>query len=109
MIKPVGDDVPMLNLGQPINLGQRMPIDLSQFGSTNDQPSFSSVLKQALDHVNSLQQDSTSRMRAIETGASTDLVGAMIAAQKSSLSFQALMQVRNKVVSAYEEVMRMQI
>ncbi len=109
MIKPIGDEASMLKLGQPINLGQRMPIDLSQFGSTNDQPSFSSVLKQALDHVNSLQQDSSSKMRAIETGASTDLVGAMIAAQKSSLSFQALMQVRNKVVSAYEEVMRMQI
>ncbi|WP_211827043.1 flagellar hook-basal body complex protein FliE [Kistimonas asteriae] len=109
MIKPIGDEASLLNLGQPVNLGQRMPIDLSQFGRADDQPSFSSLLKQALDHVNSLQQDSSNRMHAIETGASTDLVGAMIAAQKSSLSFQALMQVRNKVVSAYEEVMRMQI
>ena len=109
MLKPIGNEASLINQGRLVNIGQRMPIDLNQFGREDEQPSFSSLLKQALDHVNDLQQDSSNRMRAIETGASTDLVGTVIAAQKASLSFQALMQVRNKVVSAYEEIMRMQI
>ncbi|MTI13482.1 flagellar hook-basal body complex protein FliE [Sansalvadorimonas verongulae] len=72
-------------------------------------PGFDDIMKQVLNHVNSLQQDSSNRMEAVETGASDDLLGAMIASQKSSLAFQSLLQVRNKVVSAYEEVMRMQV
>ena len=75
----------------------------------SDTPGFGDIMKQVLNHVNSLQQDSSSRMEAVETGASDDLLGAMIASQKSSLAFQSLLQVRNKVVSAYEEVMRMQV
>lgn len=43
---------------------------------------------------------------AVDSGASDDLVGAMIESQKASVSFSALMQVRNKVTSAFEEIMR---
>ena len=77
--------------------------------ATSDNPGFGDIMKQVLSHVNSLQKDASSRMEAVETGASDDLLGAMIASQKSSLSFQSLLQVRNKVVAAYEEVMRMQV
>ncbi|MCK5893229.1 MAG: flagellar hook-basal body complex protein FliE [Endozoicomonadaceae bacterium] len=109
MIKPIGDEQTLFTLGKPINLGPNSSIDLNRFGHSDEQASFSSLLKQALDNVNGMQQHANSRMQAIETGASTDLVGAMIASQKATLSFQALMQVRNKVITAYEEVMRMQI
>ncbi len=43
---------------------------------------------------------------AVDSGASDDLVGAMIESQKASVSFSALMQVRNKMTSAFEEIMR---
>lgn len=43
---------------------------------------------------------------AVDSGASDDLVGAMVESQKASVSFSALMQVRNKVTSAFEEIMR---
>lgn len=109
MIKPIGDEASLLKLGQSINLGQSSSIDLNRFGRSDEPPSFSSLLKQALDSVNDTQQTASAKMTAIETGASTDLVGTMIAGQKASLSFQALMQVRNKMVTAYEEIMRMQI
>ena len=46
---------------------------------------------------------------AVESGRSTDLVGAMLSSQQASLSFSMLLQVRNKVVQAYQEVMRMSI
>ncbi|WP_281648566.1 flagellar hook-basal body complex protein FliE [Parendozoicomonas sp. Alg238-R29] len=81
-------------------LSAAQPVEDSDFGD---------IMKQVLNHVNSLQQDSSARMEAVETGASDDLLGAMIASQKASLSFQSLLQVRNKVVAAYEEVMRMQV
>ena len=70
---------------------------------------FSNFLQQAIEKVNAMQQDSSSRMRDIETGASQDLLGTMLASQKASISFQALLQVRNKAVTAYEEIMRIQI
>ena len=70
---------------------------------------FGTYLKQALEHVNELQA-STDQMRAdYETGATDDLAAVMIASQKSSLAFQGLMQVRNRMVSAYETVFNMPV
>ena len=70
---------------------------------------FSNLLQQSIEKVNAAQQDSSIRMHDVETGASQDILGTMLASQKASISFQALVQVRNKAVSAYEEIMRMQI
>ncbi|CAM3719292.1 flagellar hook-basal body complex protein FliE [Parendozoicomonas haliclonae] len=75
----------------------------------NSGTEFGTYLKNALDHVNELQ-GTASEMRAdYETGAVTDLASVMIAGQKSSLAFQGLMQVRNRVVSAYETVFNMPV
>lgn len=46
---------------------------------------------------------------AVDAGVSDDLVGAMVESQKASVAFSALMQVRNKVTGAFEEVMRMPV
>ncbi|NAX48693.1 flagellar hook-basal body complex protein FliE [Photobacterium halotolerans] len=70
---------------------------------------FSSAMTQVLDLVNGHQAAASAKMTAVETGKSDDLVGAMIASQKASLSFSALMQVRNKVVGAFEDVMKMPV
>ncbi|MGI9274140.1 MAG: flagellar hook-basal body complex protein FliE [Endozoicomonas sp.] len=70
---------------------------------------FSEVFKGALDHVNGLQDDADRMRTDIELGLSTDLVGTMIAGEKASLSFQGLIQVRNRVVSAYETVFNMPV
>lgn len=72
-------------------------------------PAFGNLLQQAIEKVNGLQKASAEKMHQIETGASEDLLGTMLASQKAGISFQALLQVRNKAVSAYEEIMRMQI
>ncbi|MDO6705478.1 MULTISPECIES: flagellar hook-basal body complex protein FliE [unclassified Photobacterium] len=71
--------------------------------------SFSSAMTGVLDLVNNHQAHASAKMTAVETGKSDDLVGAMIASQKASLSFSALMQVRNKVVGAFEDVMKMPV
>ncbi|CAM3440660.1 flagellar hook-basal body complex protein FliE [Parendozoicomonas haliclonae] len=100
------------SINQVQSLFQESPLSreiMANQPAGTDAPGFGEVMKKVLDHVNSLQADAGNRMEAVETGQSTDLLGAMIASQKASLSFQSLLQVRNKVVSAYEEVMRMQV
>ena len=71
--------------------------------------SFSDAMVNVLDSVNQYQSVASQKMTAVETGQSDDLVGAMIASQKASLSFDSLMQVRNKVVTSFEDIMKMPV
>jgi flagellar hook-basal body complex protein FliE len=71
---------------------------------------FSNVMRGALDQVNALQKSTNELRTDYEMGvAGVDLTDVMIASQKSSVAMQATVQVRNRMVSAYEEIMRMQI
>lgn len=71
---------------------------------------FASVLKASLDQVNQMQLDSQAKQQAFETGdPNANLQDVMVSLQKASLSFQTMVQVRNKLVSAYQEVMNMQV
>lgn len=73
-------------------------------------PSFSEMLGQAVNKVNDTQQASTKLAEAFEMGQSgVDLTDVMIASQKASVSFQALTQVRNKLVQAYQDIMQMPV
>jgi flagellar hook-basal body complex protein FliE len=69
---------------------------------------FSSTLEDAMGKVQELQSDADQKVQALLDGNGQDIHGAMIAVQKADLSFQLMMQVRNKIVSAYQEVARMQ-
>lgn len=70
---------------------------------------FSVLLRSAVDSVAELQNDASAKANAFVRGETNDLVGVMLAQQKSSIAFQALTQVRNKVVSAYQDIMNMPI
>jgi flagellar hook-basal body complex protein FliE len=71
---------------------------------------FSSLLETALNKVNDVQTQASRLAGAVEAGdPDVSVADAMIAAQKSSISFQAMVQVRNKLVNAYQEIMSMQI
>lgn len=75
-----------------------------QAGSTD----FASVMKQALNAVNDQQQKSSKFKEKLELGdPDVELSEVMIQAQKASLAFQAMTQVRNKLVDAYKDVMSM--
>ncbi|MBF8730743.1 MULTISPECIES: flagellar hook-basal body complex protein FliE [Pseudomonas] len=74
------------------------------------QSSFADMLGQAIGKVNEVQQASTQLSNAFEIGKSgVDLTDVMIASQKASVSFQALTQVRNKLVQAYQDIMQMPV
>jgi len=85
-----------------------MEIELSQTASLSV-PSFNSVLEQTIRHVDNLQHVATEKQRAVDMGTSDDLMGAMLESQKASVAFSAMMQVRNKLNTAFDEVINISI
>lgn len=71
--------------------------------------SFQGFLNEAINNVQDLKTQSNELTNRLATGEIDDIHQVMIAAEKASLSLQFVVQVRNKVVDAYQEVMRMQI
>jgi len=70
---------------------------------------FGQVLSDAMQDVNKAQLDSNEQIQGMLSGDIQDVHTAMIAVQKADLSFQMMMQVRNKLIDAYQEIMRMQV
>lgn len=71
---------------------------------------FQAMLRNSIENVNQSQQQAASLAKAFEVGdPNVDLASVMVAMQKSSISFQAMVQVRNKLVNAYQEVMSMPV
>lgn len=71
--------------------------------------SFASALTNAVRGVDAEDQAAAVKMADVETGKSDDLVGAMLASQQASLSFSMLMQVRNKVMGAVDELIKLPV
>lgn len=98
---------------QRVEQENRIPGQLDKLARTDQvqkTPGFSDMLSQAVGKVNDLQQTAGDMRTAYETGDPTmDLARVMIASQKASVSFEALTQVRNRVVRAYEDVMNMPV
>lgn len=86
-----------------------LPADQSAMTNATNNSSFADVLHQAIDNVDALQQSANAKQNAIDMGQSDDLTGAMIETQKASVSFSAMMQVRNKLTSALDEIMNLPI
>ena len=70
---------------------------------------FGGALKSAIDSVNSLQKNSSAITNDFINGKETNLVKVMVESQKASVGFQAMVQVRNRMVTAYQDIMNMPI
>ncbi len=78
--------------------------------ASSTQTGFAELLKQSIDSVSQTQKNAGALTESFVQGApDVNLAQVMIAVQKSSVSFEALMQVRNKMVDAYKEIMRIQV
>jgi len=89
---------------------QQANVNPVEQGQNNDRVSFSGIMGNAVNQVNETQKASGELKTAFEMGdPNVSLADVMIASQKASVAFQATVQVRNKLVSAYEEVMRMSV
>lgn len=80
----------------------------AQFGTTAQSGfSFADSMQQAVGRVNEADRSAADQMAAVDSGQSDDLVGAMLSSQQASLSFSMLMQVRNKVMGAVDELIKL--
>lgn len=71
--------------------------------------SFAQSMKNALVSVDNDQQVASQKMADVDSGKSDDLVGAMLSSQQANLSFSMLMQVRNKVMGAVDELLKLPV
>jgi flagellar hook-basal body complex protein FliE len=70
---------------------------------------FGAALKDAVGKVNDLQNNSADMQSSYERGETTDIAAVMLAREKASIGFEATLQVRNKLLSAYKDIMSMPV
>jgi flagellar hook-basal body complex protein FliE len=70
---------------------------------------FGDALRSALSEVNDLQTKSDDMATSYEKGETTDIAAVMLSREKASVGFQATLQVRNKLLSAYKDIMSMPV
>jgi len=92
-----------------INLSNINAKSVEQKNSSNPITPFSEVLNGALSQVESDIKNSIDLANKVATGEVRDLHQVTIAAEKADLGLQLTVQVRNKIVEAYQEIMRMQV
>jgi flagellar hook-basal body complex protein FliE len=85
---------------------QVQPLTLAEPAATSD--GFSGVLKNALNQVTNLQGSAEQQVGALVNGGNADMSKVMISVEKADVAFQLMMQVRNKIVSAYQDIEKMQ-
>ena len=79
----------------------------TQAASDAPSTSFGGALKSALEHVNQTQTQAETLTNAYESGQVTDVAQVMLARQQSGVAFEATLQVRNKLLSAYQDIMKL--
>jgi flagellar hook-basal body complex protein FliE len=88
--------------------------DVGQAGSagavgTSGTSGFLDSLKSAIGKVNDAEMEAGRAIDSLMTGETQDIHRTMVALQQADVSFQLMMQIRNKLVAAYEEIQRMQV
>ena len=84
-------------------------MDIKKIGAEEEGASFANTLTESLDKVNDMQKEADKAIEDVATGKTRNIHETMIAVNKAGLAFRLTMQVRNKIVEAYQEVRRTQI
>ncbi len=92
----------------PINLPdsrqQKLPADMG-----DSQQSFGQIFKNMITDTNSLQSEAADLAQKFALGEVSDIHEVMIAAEKAGVAFELVLEIRNKLIEAYQEFMRMQV
>ena len=92
------------------SLGSLSPLPVTQLNpSSKSDGGFGSILTDAMQKVGEMNNDATKSVENFLSGEGDDLHKTIMATQRADLGMELFLQVRNKVVSAYQEVMRMQV
>ncbi len=97
-------DIPVKNIGETINLDE-----MKQSTSVQNEPggSFDAVINEALSTVSQVQENVDKAVNELANGG--DITDAVLAIEKADMSFQLMVEIRNKLITTYEEVMKMQV
>lgn len=77
--------------------------------SDTNQKSFADTLKEAIGNVNQLQKAADRAAQDLATGRTDNVADVMIASEKADVALKVMIQVRNKIIDAYQEIMKMQV
>ncbi len=100
----------MQAMAKQAQANQNTTISTSQNINTDNKTEFSNLLKNSIDSVSNIQKNAGELATRFEMGdKDVDIAEVMVNLQKANVSFQAMTQVRNRLVSAYQEIMNMQI
>lgn len=77
--------------------------------SSTGEKSFADTLKEAVNSVNVAQKEADVKMQELATGKTKNIHDVMLTAEKADISLRLMTQVRNKIIEAYQEIMKMQV
>lgn len=100
-IQSITDAIPTMSIQQPDMRTQKTPFESQQ--------NFSAMLNDAIHKVDETQRVSDTLTTKLIKGEDVDLHNVMISAQKASIALNATVEMRNKVVEAYQEIIRMPV
>lgn len=89
------------------NLGQNLGVSGTASPASEGKTDFGQTLQETIQKVEALQTEAEKQVEGMVTGKGADVHSAMIAVEKADLSFQLMMQVRNKIVDAYQQISQM--
>jgi flagellar hook-basal body complex protein FliE len=94
-----------------VNLQNLQPINMNnlQNNSAGTQTKFANFLKDSINELNDTQVKSIDSTNKLVKGDNIDLHNVMIDAEKANITLQTAIEIRNKVIDAYQEIMRMQM
>lgn len=90
-------------------IGSRVPIEPPKKKAQAPAEAIVSQFEESLRQVNAMQKQADQAIEALATGEVRDIAQTMIAVEKANLSFELMTQIRNRIVEAYQEIMRMQV
>lgn len=97
-------------MSNPVSFLRILPVEIEPIASRSPQKgsTFMENLRQAMESVQDVQDEASAKVSDLLQGNGADVHSALIAVEKAELSFQLMMQVRNKIVQAYQEIARLQ-
>lgn len=81
----------------------------AQANEAKEDQKFSNILNDAIDYIKETEAESNAASEALLTGASDDIHTALIASQKAEIAVSYAVQIRNKMIDAYNDIMNMQV
>lgn len=105
----IGNSEGLIQSGQTLKEIRDSRIRPDVISGTDQQKSFVDTLKDAVNNVNEMQKTADKKMEELATGKAKSIPDVMIAAEKADIAMRLMVSVRNKVIEAYQEIMKMQV